>query len=466
MKNLITLFFWVLLNTSVQSQCWKIIKSDGSNQTFAIKNDGTLWGWGHNNFGQIGDGTHGDGTNKFIPTKIGTDSNWKTIAVGLYHSVALKTDGTLWTWGLNLTGELGDGTYDYGTEKFTPTQIGTATDWKLVAAGAYHSLAVKNDGSLWAWGLNVDGELGDGTSGFGANKYVPTKIGSATWMSINAGTYHSVGIKSDGTIWAWGSNSYGQLGDGTKISRNIPTQIGITNNWKTLISGGYHTIGIKNDGSLWAWGNNEWGQLGIGVFEYFKLVPTQIGTDTNWQTLAAGGNHTIAIKNNGSLWAWGYNADGEYGNGVYGFNNFAPTQIGTATNWQDVVTGFAHTVFLKTDGSLWTTGENWLGQLGDGTFNRRNTPIQIDCSGLSITEITSKNNSIFTYPNPVKGILYIQKNIDYPIEKISVTDLTGKKVIEQKSDFSKIDVEGLQKGIYTIQLFSVYKNYQGKFVKQ
>jgi alpha-tubulin suppressor-like RCC1 family protein len=150
MKNLIILFTLVLMNTTVHSQCWKIIKSDGSNQTFAIKNDGTLWGWGHNNFGQIGDGTHGDGTNKSSPTQIGIDSDWETIAVGLYHSVALKTNGTLWTWGLNLTGELGDGTYDYGTEKYIPTQIGTATDWKSVAAGAYHSLAIKNDGSLWA----------------------------------------------------------------------------------------------------------------------------------------------------------------------------------------------------------------------------------------------------------------------------------------------------------------------------
>lgn len=468
MKKLSTLLFVVLINTQINAQCWQTIITNGSSQNFAIKTDGTLWAWGHNNLGQIGDGTYGPGNNKANLTQIELSTNWKSIAVGGSHTVALKNDSSLWAWGYNIYGELGNGTFDYGTENYIPTQIVTANDWKYIAAGAYHTLAIKNDGSLWAWGLNNFGQLGDGTSGIGNDKNIPTKIGSDTWQFIIAGTYHSIAIKTDGTLWAWGYNMEGQLGDGTLISKNIPTQIGIATNWLSVSTSNNHNAAIKADGTLWTWGQHDWGKLGDGTYinPTNPVPPTQIGTDTNWKSVSAGGEHTVAIKTDGTLWAWGYNSDGEYGNGKYGFNYFTPTQIGSATNWESAIAGYAHTLFIKTDGTLWATGANSLGQLGDGTFNRRNTPILINCSGLGVEKLTSKNSHFSLYPNPAKDLLNIQNKTNKSIEKIIITDCSGKKILEKKGFTKQVNIENLQQGIYILQVLLEGNNYQEKFIKE
>jgi alpha-tubulin suppressor-like RCC1 family protein len=343
----------------------------GDNHTVVVKRDGSLWAWGFNIYGQLGDGTW---ANKSSPVQIGTDTNGQSVTAGSGHTLALKTDGTLWAWGYNYFGQLGDGTV-YNS-KNSPVQVGTATNWQSVVAGAYQTLALKTDGTLWAWGFNTYGQLGDGTA---VNKSSPVQIGTTTnWQSVAAGYGHTVAIKNDGTLWAWGWNPYGQLGDGTTGSESSPEQIGTTTNWLSVTAGYYHTVALKNDGTLWAWGDNSSGQLGDGS-QVNKSSPVQIGTATNWLFVEAGFAHTMAIKRDGTLWAWGYNSYGQLGDGTTGVPNskYSPVQIGTATNWQSVVAGYSHTAALKNDGTLWTWGRNNYGQLGNGNTNNSSSPTNL-----------------------------------------------------------------------------------------
>ncbi|MCX7736025.1 MAG: T9SS type A sorting domain-containing protein [Candidatus Kapabacteria bacterium] len=340
----------------------------GYYHTLAIKEDGTLWAWGYNYYGQLGDGTTED---EMIPTRIGTATNWKSIACASSHTIAIKDDGTLWAWGYNY-GQLGDGTVSY--MRTSPAQIGTANNWKNVACGYEHTVAIKGNGTLWAWGRNVFGQLGDGTS---TQRNTPVRIGDATnWQSVVCGDYHTVAIKGDGTLWAWGRNEYyGQLGDGTTTNRTIPIQIGAATNWESVACGYYHTIAIKGDGTLWAWGNNQYGQLGDGTTTT-RTSPVQIGAATNWESVACGGSHTIAIKGDGTLWAWGENYSGQLGDGTT-TTRTSPVQIGNETNWVSVACGGSHTIAIKDDGTIWAWGRNDYGQLGDGTTTTRTSPVQI-----------------------------------------------------------------------------------------
>ncbi len=299
----------------------------------------------------------------------GNTACWQSISTGSTYTVAIKTDGTLWAWGDNFTWHF----YGVTTSKNTPTQIGTANDWKSISVGNEHTIAIKTNGTLWAWGNNGKGQLGDGTTTY---TFTPNQIGTATnWKSTSAGNLHTIAIKTDGTLWAWGDNYYGQLGDGTNTDKNTPTQIGTANNWQSISAGYEYTIAIKTDGTLWAWGNNGNGQLGDGT-NTDKNTPTQIGSSNNWQSISAGFFHTIAIKTDGTLWAWGYNWYGQLGDGTT-TTKYTPTQIGSSNNWKSTSAGSNHTIALKTDGTLWAWGGNGSGQLGDGTTTNKTTPTQI-----------------------------------------------------------------------------------------
>ena len=294
----------------------------------------------------------------------------RQVSAGGGNTVAIKTDGTLWAWGNNGAGQLGDGTNE---EKNTPVQIGQDR-WASVSAGS-HTVAIKTDGSLWAWGWNMYGQLGDGTN---EDKNTPVQIGQDRWTSLSAGGGHTVAIKTDGTLWAWGNNWFRQLGDGTDgtaESKNTPVQIG--SGYVSVSAGDYHTLAIKTDGTLWAWGDNDYGQLGDGTNEG-KNTPVLIGT--GWAYVSAGSDHIVAIKTDGTLWAWGDNNYGQLGNGSSGIGYYGgkdtPVQIGQ-DRWTSVSAG-SHTVAIKTNGSLWVWGRNNNGQLGLGVDKYiRNTPTQV-----------------------------------------------------------------------------------------
>ncbi|MCL1874836.1 MAG: InlB B-repeat-containing protein [Synergistaceae bacterium] len=295
------------------------------------------------------------------------DKSIKAVAAGYYHNIVQRTDGSLWAWGYNNYSQLGDGTT---ISRNAPIRMGLANDWAAVATGELHTIALKTDGSLWAWGRNNFGQLGDGTT---TDKSDPIRVvGANDWAAVAAGWYHAVALKTDGSLWAWGYNNYGQLGDGTNTQRNEPIRVGLANDWAAVATSRFHTVALKTDGSLWAWGRNNFGQLGDGTTTN-RNAPIRVGTANDWAAVAAGYQHTVALKTDGSLWAWGSNSNGQLGDGTT-TNRNEPIRAGTANDWAAVAAGAMHSIALKTDGSLWAWGWNNYGQLGNGTNISSNTP--------------------------------------------------------------------------------------------
>jgi len=253
-----------------------------------------------------------------------------------------------------------------------------------IAAGYHDSLFLKGDGSLWGMGLSLQGELGV-NSGATLVLY-PEQIVSSNVMAIAAGAEHSLFLKSDGSLWAMGGNPAGQLGDGTLNNTNQPEMI-LASNVTAIAAGEYFSLFLKNDGSLWAMGSDLDGQLGDGnSFLFATNRPEQI-VASNVTAIAAGGGHSIFLKSEGSLWAMGYNRLGELGDGTYNdiypyFGTNSPEQI-VASNVVAIAAGQAHSMFLESDGSLWEMGYNTYGQLGDGTTIGTNRPEQIVTSGVT-----------------------------------------------------------------------------------
>jgi alpha-tubulin suppressor-like RCC1 family protein len=273
-------------------------------QTVAgIKHDGSLWVWGNGTQGLWGDKAL---QITMTPTQVGTDSDWGSVAAGNDFFAALKRDGTLWTWGGNRYGQVGDGTgagkdYEQAGKK-APVQIGANTNWVMLRARVFRATALKSDGSLWAWGWNVYGELGDGSY---EPRNAPVRVGKENdWAAVFVGNNHTLAIKRDGGLWTWGENVEGQLGDGTKIKKSYPIPVGKDHDWLMAAGGGYHTLALKKDGSLWAWGLNTSGQLGDGT-RLSRLTPVRIGWSKDWVTIAAGENHSVALKRNGGVYVWG-----------------------------------------------------------------------------------------------------------------------------------------------------------------
>ena len=260
-----------------------------------------------------------------LPAPIaGSNQHYSSVTSGYYHSLAIKIDGTLWSWGDNSAGQLGYTTSTTRGVK-SPRKIGTAT-WTTIATGGSFNLAIKTDGTLWGWGINDFGNLNDATIGY---KTTPFQMSTATnWRAIAAGLSHTLAVKADGTLWGCGLNSNYQLGDGTLTTRRALTQIGSATNWKEVAAGNSFSIAIKTDGTLWKW----------GTLQGLTMAPTQIGTANNWKYISAGDNQALAIKTDNTLWVWGNNTGGQLGDGTTN-PRVDPIQLGSAT-WKTAASGW------------------------------------------------------------------------------------------------------------------------------
>jgi alpha-tubulin suppressor-like RCC1 family protein len=341
--------------------------SAGYSSTLFVLGNGSLYGMGSNSTGQLGVPTLlGNTTGPTSPVLIATGVA-KAIATRGFHSLFIKTDGTLWAMGLNNSGQLGDGTT---TNRTAPIQI--ATQVAAASGGESHTLFLKTNGTLWAMGANGSGQLGTGNI---IQQNTPVQIATGV-AQISAGGQHSLFLKTDGTLWAMGTNNEGQLGDGTQTNRTTPVQI--STGVATIGAGNYHSLFIKNDGTLWAMGANSTGQLGDGTTTR-RLAPIQVATGV---TAVTASSHTLFIKTNGSLWGMGYNFNSQLGVGS-GSSQLSPIQV--AAGILAVSAGGTHSVFLKTDGTLLLAGNNQYGQLGTGDTNNRGSPYPLPPPATVIT---------------------------------------------------------------------------------
>ncbi len=305
------LFFILLLAIvlELKQEANAQIISNGSmaNHVLAACGTDTIQGWGNNGSGQLGNGAptvnlcYCDS----VPVHTIISGGITAIATGSSHTLILKSDSTLWSWGYNGYGQVGDGTL---TDSYTPTQLNSLSGIIGISAGSQYSLAVKSDGTVWAWGENYYGQLGVGDT---TNRNAPVQVSGLTGMvAVSGGWGTSLALKNDGTVWGWGRGDYGAIGDGTYTQHLLPVQCNALTGMIAVASGGFRSVALKNNGAVWVWGS---GPLGDGSGGNPTPVPAAI---TGVTAIATGYTHSLALKSDSTVWAWGINPYGEFGNGT------------------------------------------------------------------------------------------------------------------------------------------------------
>jgi len=375
--------------------------------------EGTLTGlpfapfaWGDNDFAQLGDSSTGN--DRLRPVQTLGLAGVRELSAGSVFSLALLNDGTVWAWGDNIAGQLGDGTL---TTHRVPNQIGGLNRIAAVAAGSRFGLAIGSKGNLFAWGSNNSGQIGDGTSGNIRVTPVPVLgVGGSGLLSnvevIAAGEQHSLAQDAKGRVFAWGSNSDGQLGNNSAPNNSpVPVQVlgvrssGFLRDIVSLAAGFAHSLALSSDGRVFAWGNNANGQLGNNNAPNDSPVPVRVlglggfGFLPGIKAIAAGQSHSLAVSSNGTVFAWGSNAFGQLGNGIVGGESPVPVTVlgpGGVGLLEDIVAvsgGQGHSLALSAEGRVYAWGWNIEGQLGDGTVDQSPTPVLVgtlsDVAGIS-----------------------------------------------------------------------------------
>lgn len=364
----------------------------GDSHSLALNSSGRVLAWGDNAFGQLGSGA---ALVQRTPVEIAGLANIMAVAGGDVHSFALASNGTVSAWGFNGQGQLGDGTT---VQKSAPAQVLTSdlssgavagatvalSGVIAIASGINHGIGLKSDGTVWAWGQNTYGQVGNNTN---TNSLLSTQVLGLSGMSmiaIAAGSNHNLALRSDGTVWSWGLDTSGQLGDGKTTNLKVATQVPGLSGVVAVAAGASHSLALKNDGTVWSWGLNTSGQLG-DTTNTLRKSPVQVSGLSGIFDIAAGGDHSLALRADGTVWAWGANSVGQLGDNTT-TNRLTPQIVSSLSNVTDIAAGGYHSLAIKNDSTVWTWGNNWYGQLGEFTdtlVSERHVPVQVAAVGGS-----------------------------------------------------------------------------------
>ncbi|HBE78217.1 MAG TPA: hypothetical protein DDW65_10610 [Firmicutes bacterium] len=408
---------WLTSNLTVPDPFVKV--AAGFNHTLAINSAGMVWAWGDNTYGQLGNGNKiMQTTPVLVKLSDGTPlTNITDIKAGQGHSIALKSDGTVWAWGWNKYGQLGNGTV---TDSLYPVQVkqnslSPLSNITAIGAGDNHTLAVKSDGTAWAWGYDYYGQVGDGTSGSSTGIKYPVQVKTGTTFltgitAISGGVKFSLALKNDGTVWSWGYNGDGSLGDGTTTNRNKAVQVAFNPDPDegstsidpqgsiVAIAAGKYSLALTDQGNVWEWGNSQLVPIGINIFiQSGGLI--HIGILSGINIIAAGINHSLTIDDHG-VNTWGNNDYGQLGSTQL-ISSATPNIYRIGGQFDFVAGGNTHSVALKKDGSIWTWGNNISGQLGTSNNTASNIPINIISqpqAQLRIIKYQDQPESASAYP--------------------------------------------------------------------
>jgi alpha-tubulin suppressor-like RCC1 family protein len=336
-------------------------------------NVNTIWSWGCAGNGRLGDDTSLD---KSSPVSVvGGFTDWCQVSVGGSHTSAVRTNGTIWAWGQGSAGKLGDNST---TSKSSPVSVvGGFTDWCQVSVGGSHTSAVRTNGTIWAWGSNADGKLGDNTA---TSKSSPVSVvgGFTDWCQVSAGGSHTSAVRTNGTIWAWGSNEFGKLGDNSTTSKSSPVSVvGGFTDWCQVSAGCAHSLAVRTNGTIWAWGSNGAGRLGDNTTVSTSSPVSVVGGFTDWCQVSAGIQHTAAVRTNGTIWTWGSNGAGILGDNTIANKSSPVSVVGGFTDWCQVSAGDYHTAAVRTNGTIWTWGSGGSGRLGSDTITTKSSPVSV-----------------------------------------------------------------------------------------
>lgn len=344
----------------------------GWNHALAIGEDRALYSVGANGSGQLGVGDNLDRLSMTAVSAVG--ARWRVVAGGSRHSCGIREDGTLWCWGVNVHGQLGTGNT---VDQTAPQRVGTDSDWVEVTCGGLHSCGIRAGGALYCWGSNPAGQLGLGT--MTGDRTTPQRVGTELgWRGLAAKARFNCALRENESLWCWGDNSDGQIGNGDTMDQRSPVQIGATQRWAQVRMGPLHTCAVTVDGALYCWGLNDFGQLGTGDTVSVR-VPTRVGTRTDWRMVSGGFEHTCGIDAIDQLFCWGNSAVAQLGLGLTA-PSLAPTRvIAEAGAIADVVTGQGHTCALTRAGALWCWGDNASGQAAQGLCGPTRTAPGLAC---------------------------------------------------------------------------------------
>jgi len=349
------------------------------------------WSWGCNGQGRLGDNTT---TNRSSPVSVvGGFTDWCQVSAGSAHSIVVRQGGTAWAWGCNSSGMLGDNTT---VSKSSPVSVvGGFTDWCQISAGGSHSLGVRQNGTAWAWGCNSSGRLGDNTT---VNKSSPVSVvgGFTNWCQVSAGNAHSLGVRQNGTAWAWGNNVDGELGNnvGEGGFRSSPVSVvGGFTDWCQLSAGNYHSLGVRQNGTAWAWGRASSGQLGTNSTSARSSPVSVVGGFTDWCLVSASvNNNSLGVRQNGTAWAWGNNCFGRLGDNTTSSKSSPVSVVGGFTDWCQVSTGSYHALGVRQNGTAWAWGSNAPGILGDNTTTNKSSPVSVVGGFTNWSQVSAGNN--------------------------------------------------------------------------